>query len=124
MSYPKKRRGVRACIAVKRDEVTLYANKATFRALAEWMTWIADSEASEHYECHVMWHLLNKWADKPNVFIRFEKTPAFASKRRARRNHETFELTFAQVEESDLDHLQRRGLLAEASETAAKRGHG
>jgi hypothetical protein len=72
MAYPKRQRGVRACVAVGKDGVTLYGNKATFRSLAKWMTWIAESKPSEHYECHVVWHLLSRVAKRTNVFVRFD----------------------------------------------------
>jgi hypothetical protein len=107
--HPKRQRGVRACVAVGEDGVTLYGNKATFRALANWMTWIAASKPSEHYECHVVWHLLSRVAKRPNVFVRFDKPEGRSGKRR-RGGRQAFELTFMQVEAADLDRLERKGL--------------
>jgi len=107
MAYPTRQRGVRACVAVGQDGVTLYGNKATFRALKNWMTWIAVSKPSEHYECHVVWHLLSKVAKKPNVFVRFDKFGP-RSGRRGRGGRQALELTFMQVEGADLDRLERK----------------
>jgi hypothetical protein len=109
MAYPKRQRGVRACVAVRRDGVTLYGNRATFGSLAKWMAWIAASKPSEHYECHVVWHLLSNTAKKPNVFVRFD-TSRRVSGRRQRRGPQAFELTFMQVEGADLDRLEKKGL--------------
>ena len=109
MAYPKRQRGVRACVAVGGEGVTLYGNKATFRSLAKWMTWIAASKPSEHYECHVVWHLLSNNAKKPNVFVRFEESGRGAG-RRLRGGRQAFELTFMQVEGADLDRLEKKGL--------------
>jgi len=95
---------------VGKDGVTLYGNKATFRSLAKWMTWIAASKPSEHYECHVVWHLLSNTAKKPNVFVRFDKS-ARGSGRRG--GQQAFELTFMQVEGADLDRLEKKGLTRE-----------
>jgi len=109
MAYPKKQRGVRACVAVGQDGVTLYGNKATFRSLAKWMTWIAASRSSEHYECHVVWHLQSNTLKKPNVFVRFDKS-GLELRRRQRGGRQAFELTFMQVEGADLDRLEKKGL--------------
>ena len=110
MAYPKRQRGVRACVAVGKDGVTLYGNKATFRSLANWMTWIAESKPSEHYECHVVWHLLSRVAKKPNVFVRFDESSDRAEPRGRKRRGQAFELTFMQVEEADLNRLEKKRL--------------
>jgi len=99
---------VRACVAVGQDGVTLYGNQATFRALAKWMNWTAESKPSQHYECHVVWHLLSNTAQKPNVFVRFDKS-ARGSGRRPRGRRQ-FDLTLMQVEAADLDRLEKNGL--------------
>ena len=108
MAYPKRQRGVRACVAVGGDGVTLYGNKAAFRSLAKWMTWIAASKPSKHYECHVVWHLLSNTAKKPNVFVRFDKAARGSGRQRGDR--QVFELTLMQVEGADLDRLEKEGL--------------
>jgi hypothetical protein len=73
------------------------------------MTWIAASKPSEHYECHVVWHLLSNTAKKPNVFVRFDK-PGRGSGRRQSGGRQAFELTFMQVEGTELDRLEKKGL--------------
>ena len=110
MAYPKRQKGVRACVAVGKAGVTLYGNKATFRSLANWMTWIAESTPSEHYECHVVWHLLSRVAKKPNIFVRFDESGDRAEPRGRKRRGQAFELTFMQVEEADLNRLEKKGL--------------
>jgi hypothetical protein len=77
------------------------------------MTWIAASKPSEHYECHVMWHLRSNTVEKPNVFVRFDKVGRGLG-RRQRGARQAFELTFMQVERADLDRLEKKGLTADA----------
>ena len=63
----------------------------------------------DHYECHVVWYLLSKVAKKPNVFVRFDKSGP-RSGRRGRGGRQAFEVTFMQVEEADLNRLEKKGL--------------
>ncbi len=113
MTQPGKRRGTRVCLAVTKDGVTLYGNKAAFKTLADWMQWIADSDPAEHYECHVVWHLLSHLARRPNIVIRYDKQMRRIFAKRATPNVEQFELTFMQVENSDLNKLERSSSVPE-----------
>jgi hypothetical protein len=49
---PKKIDGVRLCLALTEDGLAAYGNPQAFGALAQWMTWLGNSDPSEHYECH------------------------------------------------------------------------
>ena len=60
MGYPKNLDGTKIRISVNSSGVTLYGNKTAFKNLQNWISWIADSDESENYECHVVWHLGNE----------------------------------------------------------------
>jgi hypothetical protein len=106
MAYPKRTRGTRICLDVTKEGVALYGNRAAFKALATWMTWIAASKPSEHYECHVVWQLFNHFG-KPNVFLRFDEETRRVYAANRKKPIERFELTFMQVESADLDEMER-----------------
>ena len=111
MKQPGRQRGTRVCLAVRKDGVTLYGNKAAFKSLATWMQWIADSDPAEHYELHVGWHLTSPLAKQPNVVVRYDKHTRRVFAKRGAPTAETFELTLMQVENNDLDELERNETL-------------
>jgi hypothetical protein len=113
MEHPKRQRGTRVCLAVRKDGVTLYGNRAAFKSLAEWMQRIADSDPAEHYEFHVGWHLGSHFAKRPNVFVRFDRHMRQWFGKRGVANREKFELTLMQVENGDLMELERKPMLPE-----------
>jgi hypothetical protein len=104
MRQPKKVKGTELCITVTGEGVTVYGNKQMFRSLAEWFSWIAGSKPSEHYECHVVWHLMSKFAEKKNVTVLYDEKSA----KLYRKHHpeQEFELTFMLVEPRDLKKLR------------------
>ena len=86
----------------------LYGNREAFRSLAQFMSWIADANPADHYECHVKWHLSSEEAllrgGTPNVVtvIAPELATHLAS---ASDMGPGFEVTFMAVEEHDLDAM-------------------
>jgi hypothetical protein len=117
-SPPKKRRGAELCIAVTKNGTSIYGNKAAFHALAEWMSWIAEGKTSSHRECHLVWHLLNKFAKKRNVFVLVDQEMSRVLGKGGQRLLSQVELTFMAVEPADLRALrkyQSRGVLAPAT---------
>lgn len=115
---PVKKDGTRLCIAVTSDGVTVYGNRQAFESLAEQMQWIAQSNSSEHYECHVVMAFENDESrfegKKPkNVWVLAEKNLAHFPIKESE-NYTNYELTFMAVEEKDLDEMakyQEAGLL-------------
>ena len=85
-------------MVVRESSLTLYGNRAAFRSLAEWFTWIAETAASEHPEVHVPWHV-----DPP---IKGRRRTVTASRPKGR--PVDFELTCMAVTGVDLDKLQAR----------------
>ncbi len=108
MAAPDRIPGTRACVVVTRDGVKLYGNRAAFRSLAKFMTWIAESDPAEHFECHATWHLASdeflRRNGAPNVATLFapELVEHFA---RETDEEAGFELTFMALGEGNLDEL-------------------
>ena len=115
---PQTRDGTKLCIAVTRQGVTAYGNKAAFESLAEWFRWMASSAPSEHYECHTIMYLRDEASTfgedtVKNVYVLFDANTRRPFEKKAK-NEFGFELTFMMATESDLDKLagfQTRGLL-------------
>ncbi|THI90526.1 MAG: hypothetical protein CAF41_003950 [Nitrospira sp. CG24A] len=111
MAYPREIAGAQICIRVSTDGMTVYGNRKAFKSLAQWMTWIANAPAEEHYECHLPWHLQSKSSvqgkESKNVWVVLDKSvkAAFASRDQ---NHAGFDLNFMAIEQSDLDRLRLR----------------
>ena len=57
MKQPKNVRGAEIRIVAKTKQVKIYGNPQAFKSLANWMTWLAKSKASEHYDFHLPFHL-------------------------------------------------------------------
>ena len=108
MPAPDRVPGTRACVVVTREGVKLYGNRAAFLSLARFMTWIAESDPAEHFECHTKWHLASEdflhHGGPPNVGTLFapELVDDFA---RETEDESGFELTFMAVHSTDLDEL-------------------
>jgi len=108
MPAPDRIPGTRACVVVTRHGVKLYGNRAAFRSLARFMSWIAEADPAEHFECHAKWHLASEEFllrnGAPNVATLF--TPDLVDHfTRESEDDSGFELTFMGVEEGDLDEL-------------------
>ena len=108
MPAPARIPGTRACVVVTRHGVKLYGNRAAFRSLAQFMSWIAASDPAEHFECHAKWHLASEdfllRSGAPNVATLFttDLVDHFAPESD---DDPGFELTFMAAEEGDLDEL-------------------
>jgi hypothetical protein len=112
MSYPDRVEGTRLCIVAAADGVRVYGNPEAFRSLANWMSWIADANPSDHYECHTRFHMSSE-ATVPNVWVLLDERIASSFSQRSK-GESDFELTFMAVEERDLDNLlehQAAGIL-------------
>ncbi len=119
MSYPEIAEGTQVCVTVTRDGIKLYGNRQAFHTLSRWMSWIAASEPSEHYECHLLWHLTNyeaKVGQSPgNLWFLFDRD-LFHVFEKHREQQSDFDLTFMIVEQHDLEKLAQyrsSGLLPE-----------
>ena len=104
MTYPKVDDNARICLAVKDDGVTAYGNKEGFKTLANWLTWIAESDPSEHYECHLGWSFDSATKEKVWPLFSDELKRVYGLNSTDKQN---FELTFMAVEDSDLDELEK-----------------
>ena len=106
MSHPLKVPGARICVIRYPDETTVCANIAGFRALGEWIAWLAASEPSKHYHFHVLWHLESEASRfdgvlPKNVWV-LSQSEQLAVPKAAALGGETppFELTFQVVTDS------------------------
>jgi hypothetical protein len=84
------------------------------------MSWIAESEPAEHFECHVQWHLGADHSLPPRgtpniaVLVAASLAKQFPP---ASEGKPPFEVTFMAVEEHDLDEMFQHtasGILPEA----------
>jgi hypothetical protein len=110
-SPPAKLSGVRLCITVTKEGVTAYGNRQAFKAMADWMTWLANSHDAEHFECHVVMALEDDQSkfdgkESRNVWVLLDKNLTDSFEKRSEENT-GFELTFMVVEKSDLDYMER-----------------
>jgi|GEM_PF-4393852 hypothetical protein len=110
-SYPKTVKGTQFAITVEQGGIWLYGNRQTFQTLANWMSHLAQSNPSEHYELHALWHL----HDSAKITVLFDektqrifKKPAILKKRLKKTGEDAgFELTFMAVEPKDLRKMQK-----------------
>ncbi|MGA1869447.1 MAG: hypothetical protein ACMUJM_12985 [bacterium] len=110
MTYPRNEKGTRLCMVVAKSGIKVYGNRQAFKTLSKWMSWIADSDEREHYECHFLWHLKSEeseFGEEPaNIWTLFDRDtlsifdPSFDQEL-------NFDLTFMAVEQSDLDKLAK-----------------
>ena len=103
--------GTRICVIRYRDEATVCANIAGFRAFGEWMAWLAASNPEEGYHFHVLWHLESQASRfdgvRPrNVWVLTQaEEPEIPAAAASGGEVPEFELTFQVLGESDLDEL-------------------
>jgi hypothetical protein len=111
MDQPREIPGARICVLVHDDEVVICANIAGFKALGEWIAWLAASDPGESFHLHLLWHLeseASRFEDvRPrNVWVL--RTPA---EHRAKveppegMDAATYEVTFQVVRDTELDEL-------------------
>jgi hypothetical protein len=126
MTYPSKNPNARICILRYPDETMVCANIEGFRAIGEWITWLATSDPVESFHFHLLWHLESDESRFEGIrpgnvwFLSQSQAPvipqmASASNAKAR----IFELTFQVVSESTLDELaeyQDSGVIPERFE--------
>jgi hypothetical protein len=106
---PEHAAGTRLCLVLTPDGLKAYGNRKAFAELAQWLTWLSESNEAEHYECHVTMSLeddasqfegkrpRNVWTLVDNEFSRIVPV---------RTDHSPgFELTFMTVENQDLDRM-------------------
>lgn len=107
---PKKQRRLELCITVTKSGVSLFGNPRALQSLADWLTWIASAEASEHYHFHVPWHL-EKTFRKPgapkNIWFLFDRQMA-RTVGKPKKDEIGFEVTFMAVTKADLARLRKR----------------
>ena len=108
---PANEAGTKLCISVSEKGVFVYGNKPAFKSLAKWMSWLAESDEADHFECHVVMSLEDdesKFEGKTprNVWVLMDKkiTDSFA---RRTDTDPGFELTFMAVENPDLEQLAK-----------------
>jgi len=104
MTYPKRERGTEICIAVTRSGTTIYGNKAAFRELSRWMSWIAESDPAEHYECHLSWHLNSHYSRRKRVWVIVEK--GLRSLFHRKKSEPAVDVTFMAVTDDELKALR------------------
>ena len=111
MSTPLQVPGVRICVLRYTDEVTMCANIAGFRALGEWIAWLAASNPDEGYHFHLLWHLESEASRFEGVrpkniwFLSQSHAPSIPTDAPLDFELSEFELTFQVVGEADLDEL-------------------
>lgn len=115
---PTRKSGVRLCLQLSPDGLTVYANQQALVSISEQLLWLARSDARDHYECHVKMSLeeddcrfegkrpRNVWTLMPADLIdHFTQASDLDP---------GFELTFMVVSEHELDdmaHHQETGVL-------------
>lgn len=106
VTYPKNVKGAEMCIVVHKDGIKFYGNPAAFRSLAQWMLWLGDSKASEHYDFHLPSHLLSDASlsgkSKKNVWVRTDGI----SLRMSSKKQESFDVNFMVVQKDDLKTMR------------------
>jgi len=116
MKQPQRVEGARLCLSVSKDGVKAYGNRESFTSLARWLEWIAAHDPSEHFECHVRWHLEDeesKFQGKrpQNTWVKMEGDVAAVFEQELQLDADTrqdgFELTFMAVTEQELDTMAR-----------------
>jgi hypothetical protein len=111
MSSPLRVPGVRICVLRYTDEVTVCANIAGFRALGEWIAWLAASNPDEGYHFHLLWHLESEASRFEGVrprnvwFLSQSRAPAMPTDAPPDCELREFELTFQVAGEATLDEL-------------------
>jgi hypothetical protein len=109
MTYPKNIKGIKICVVVSNNAIKIYGNREAFKSLADWMSWLGHSEASEHYDFHLTEHLLSDDAllneSKRNVWVVFEDGFVSSNKQEKRTS---FDISFMVVEEGDLEKLKKK----------------
>ena len=106
MAYPDIDPDLEACIVMTEDGIKFYGNTATFRTLARWMSWLADSPESEHFSMPILWHLTSHWESKRRVFVATDDAVGEVFGGSQSEIFDNFELTFMMVENSDIDDLR------------------
>lgn len=104
---PRRTRGARARIRVSRDGVTIYGNPQAFRSIGNWMNWLAESNPREHFEFHLVWHMLSKFARQPNISVNVDPSVRRAVGRRTGPYLRHFEITFMAASPSELSAQKR-----------------
>lgn len=104
---PRRIVGTRAHIVVSRDGVKVYGNRQTFKSVGNWMRWLSESNPKEHFEFHFVWHLLSKFAKKPNLTISVDPRLRRAAGCHATTCLKQFEITFMAVSPSELSARKR-----------------
>ena len=111
MSQPKRIEGARVCVIRYPDETTICANIAGFRSLGEWIAWLAESNPTEKFHFHLLWHLESEasrfdGARPTNVWFLSQANSSTAdAASHAGSKRQDYELTFQVVSESDLNEL-------------------
>jgi len=99
MAYPKVDRAMRLAIVAGDGGTVMYGNRAAFKTLARWMTWLAKSDPRKHFEMHIPWHLESPSARGSRIKV------LKRSRGRSTRPAAGFEVTVLAVEEADLDQM-------------------
>jgi hypothetical protein len=114
MSNPLEVPGTRICVLIHSHEIEICANVQGFKALGNWMSWLAESNPAEFYHFHLLWHLeseASRFEDDrsrgaKNVwFLRTPSTHPSNSAPLQDTKAVAFELTFQVLTETGLDEL-------------------
>jgi hypothetical protein len=114
MAYPKVDRSTRLAVVAGAGGTTMYGNRAAFRTLARWMSWLARSDPREHYELHIPWHLQSPLTRSKRV--RVLKRVRGGTVRALKE----FEVTFMTVESRDLEALTKKTRPSSARRTRTR----
>jgi hypothetical protein len=102
------------CITLTKNGVSLYGNPMALQSLAEWLSWIASANASEHCHFHIPWHLENLFRKPgtPNkIWFLFDRrmSRAVGKPKKAEMGFDTrFDMQFMAVTKADLARLRKR----------------
>ncbi len=118
---PMRKPGTKLCLAVTKQGVTAYGNKAAFEHLAEWLKSMASSDPVEHFECHTIWNLQDEEGSFgenaiKNVYPLFSRQAKTLFAKKDEHGF-GFELTFMMAPDSELDELaayQKTSLLPDS----------
>jgi len=98
-------------VLLQPNETTVCANPAGFKALGNWMAWLAKSNPEQHFHLHLLWHLESQESRfdgvRPkNVWV-LRSPSDHQVKQEPPEGMEAvdFEITFQVIGEQELDEL-------------------
>jgi hypothetical protein len=107
MRHPKNEKHLQLCLVVSEEGVTAYGNAAAMRTLSRWLAWLGDSQPSDHYECHVAWHLGSPFRKQNRVWLLRTGGSPGRRQRTSQKLSEGYDVTFMLVTSRELAMLRR-----------------